>query len=90
MDELDFRTNLYKTEFLAWICANYPNLTGYCLRPYILFEHGTGLICGKRKPHLGNVNDEKTKEKLAKAEKKFDEMKAKYQGMELQEIIAQM
>lgn len=90
LDELDFRTNLYKTEFLAWICANYPNLTGYCLRPYILFEDGTGLICGKRKPHLDNVNDEKTKEKLAKAEKKFDEMKAKYQGMELQEIIAQI
>lgn len=84
---LDFPANRYPTEFLAWICANYPNLEGYCLKPYIDFKDGSGLFCGKGKRYIKNILDEKSKKAMDKATKNFEDMKKKFTGMTFDEII---
>lgn len=76
LEVLDFRSNLYKTEQLAWIVAKLPNVKGYSLRPYIKFDRRESdmikdiLICGKRKPFLSSIEDvEKIKTYVDKFEK---------------------
>lgn len=63
LEVLDFPTNLYTTEQLAWLVAKLPNVKGYSLRPYIKFDRASSdmvkdvLICGKRKPYLSSIED---------------------------------
>ena len=86
LKELDFRTNAYRTEFLAWICANYPDITGLSLKPYVLSQYGGVQICGKGKPYLEN-NTEKDKIRIEKYVNKFEDMKNNYSGLSFEEII---
>ncbi len=89
LKELDFRSNLYKTEFLAWVCANYPEIEGFCLRPYRIFQDNTGFICGKRKPSF-YMEDPKGKKKAENAEKRFEKMKENYVGWSFDEIMKEL
>lgn len=82
---LDFRTNLCKTEFLAWICANYPQIEGYCLKPYTLFNDDEGFICGKRKPHI-NMTNEKDRIKAEKSVEKFEKLKQQFKGIPFEQF----
>ncbi len=80
LEILDFRSNMYTTEELAWLVANLPNVSGYALRPYIKFDRKDPtmkdvLICGKRKPFLFSTTD---KEKIERYVIKFDNLVAKY------------
>lgn len=84
--ELDFCTNLYKTEFLAWINANFPNIQGYAIGPYKSFRDNSVLVCGKRKPYL-YLENEKDRIKLQKYENKFNEMVNEFKGVSLQEML---
>lgn len=86
LQQLDFRTNMYKTEFLAWICANYPQLKGNSLQPYVHWDEKSGTICGKRKASFDDINSEKDSKRVANACKRFETMKRKFQGMSFEEI----
>lgn len=60
LEILDFPTNLYTTEQLAWLVAKLPHVKGYALRPYVEFDDDDEkdvLICGKRKPFLSSKED---------------------------------
>lgn len=87
LELLDFPTNRYKTEFLAWICANYPKLKGDSLQPYYVFDDGTGFICGKRKPGFDDINSEKGKKRVENACMRFEKMKREYTGMSMEDIL---
>jgi hypothetical protein len=62
LEQFDFPTNLYSTEQVAWVVANFPNIKGFALKPareYMGYNTKTGnsdiptlIIVGKRKPHL--------------------------------------
>lgn len=88
LEEFSFRTNIYKTEFLAWISANYPHLQGQSLQPYVLFKDNSGVICGKRKPHISDIHSEKDKKRMEKAAADFEKFKKQFYGMSFEEILA--
>ncbi|WP_096153550.1 MULTISPECIES: hypothetical protein [Bacillus] len=76
LERLNFRTNLYTTEQLAWLVANLPNVQGYSLNPYVKFNDVNStekdiLICGKRKPFLSSEKDEM---KIRKYVDEFEQM----------------
>lgn len=62
LEEFDFATNLFTTEQVAWIVANFPNVKGFALKPtreYMGYNDETGksdipsvFIIGKRKPSI--------------------------------------
>lgn len=87
LEYLDFRANLYPTEFLAWICANFPHLKGGCLGPYELRADNSGFICGKRKPRFNDITEEKTRKKVENATVRFNEMKEKFAGVSFEEMM---
>ena len=89
LERLDFRTNLYPTDFLAWICTNYPELEGYCLKPYIVFSDHTGFICGKRKPSF-DLTEDKGRILVEQAVKRFEQMKEKYAGLSFEDMMKQL
>ncbi len=66
LEIFNFPTNLFTTEQVAWIVANFPDLKGYSLRPYVEFvnkmnetEIPTVIIVGKRKPAMVIKGNEK-------------------------------
>ena len=82
LEVLDFRSNLYTTEQLAWLVAKLPNVKGYSLRPFIKFKRDTVdpkdvLICGKRKPFLSSIEDA---QKIKVYVDKFEKLVAKYRN----------
>lgn len=82
LEILNFRSNMYSTEELAWLVAQLPNVSGYSLRPYIKFDRKDNemkdiLICGKRKPFLYSTKD---KDKIDKYVKKFEGLVEKYKS----------
>lgn len=87
LQTFDFSTNLYSTEQVAWIAANYPHISGFAIRPYT--EHTStdyktgekqtaGWVVGKRKPHLIFKGNE---EKLKKYADNFELLKKAYKGV---------
>jgi len=82
LEILDFRSNLYTTEQIAWLVAKLPNVQGYSLKPYIKFDREVFdmqdvLICGKRKPFLSSIQDS---EKIEKYVSKFEKLVTQYQN----------
>lgn len=87
----DFATNMFTTEQVAWIVANFPQLEGFALkakRDCKLFESNANLvyvpgtiIVGKRKPALILKGNE---EKIQKYIESFEKLKEKYKGMPYQ------
>lgn len=73
LEILNFPSNLYNTEQLAWLVAKMPKVEGDSLKPYIKFDRSNSdndiLICGKRKPFLSS---EKDKDKIEKYANKFE------------------
>lgn len=88
LKEFDFDTNMFMTEQVAWIVANYPMLDGYALKakidvmPFDSNEHLVDdlqtIIVGKRKPVLEVKGNE---EKIQKYVNNFEKLKEKYQGI---------
>jgi len=82
LEVLDFPSNLYTTEQLAWLVAKLPNVKGYCLRPCIKFDRKEEdlkdvLICGKRKPFLSSRED---MQKINAYVNKFEKLVGKYRN----------
>ena len=63
LDYFDFPANLYSTEQIAWVVANFPKINGVALKPAIAYmrynketnksDIPTLIIVGKRKPWIG-------------------------------------
>lgn len=63
LDYFDFPANLYSTEQIAWVVANFPKINGVALKPaigYMRYNKETNksdiptlIIVGKRKPWIG-------------------------------------
>ena len=85
LEELSFNSGTYSTEFLAWICANYPQIKGKCLRPYIEYEDGYITVCGKRKRTF-DATTEKGMKMKKNAVVRFKKMMEEYKGMSFEEI----
>lgn len=84
----DFPTNLFTTEQVAWIVANFPQVEGFSLKPKHdceLFESNENpvnvpgaIIIGKRKPALKVRGNEAKIEKYVQA---FETLKEKFKGV---------
>lgn len=84
----DFATNLFTTEQVAWIAANFPQLEGYALKPAcdcMVFESNENLvdipavmIVGKKKPIL-KIKENETK--IEQYIQMFEALKRKYEGI---------
>lgn len=87
----DFATNLYTTEQVAWIAANFPHLEGYALKAKLDFpatEHDPAsvLIVGKRKPGLPLEGNEARIQKYVDA---FEALKKRYKGVPYRDAFPQ-
>lgn len=89
----DFPSNLYDTEEVAWISANFPELTGVSIRPYIEFTEKNGgdgseedvrKIVGKNKPLLIFRGNEERLHGYARA---FEELKERFTGISYEEAF---
>lgn len=88
LKEFDFATNMFTTEQVAWIAANFPLLEGYALKSKIdcmlpdsnehLADVPKSIIVGKRKPTLKIKGNE---EKIQKYVNNFESLKEKYRGV---------
>lgn len=87
LEQFDFDSGTYPTEFIAWVCANYPHIQGFCLKPYI--DHGDGYISvtGKRKKTFDATTEKGMKMKI-NAVDKFEKMLSEYKGMTFDEIVS--
>lgn len=95
LEQFDFPTNLYSTEQVAWVVANFPNVRGYALKPareYMGYNNKTNksdiptlIIVGKRKPHLVVSENE---EKIKKYMDNFQRLIQKFKGVPYSEIFA--
>lgn len=84
----DFDANLFTTEQVAWIVANFPQVEGFALKPKYdceLLESNENpvdvpgvIIVGKRKPALKVKGNEGKIEKYVQA---FEALKKKYKGV---------
>ncbi|MBO5879490.1 MAG: hypothetical protein J6Q68_02945 [Clostridia bacterium] len=84
----DFAINMFTTEQVAWIAANYPLMEGYAIKAKVdcmLFESNENsvdvpkaMIVGKRKPTLKVAGNE---EKIQKYVESFEKLKQKYAGL---------
>jgi hypothetical protein len=82
LKRFDFPSNLYTTEQVAWIAANYPKLDGSYIIPYSIYD-GFGsekrvIITGKGKPSFDYKGND---ERLLKCEARFNELKTRYKGI---------
>lgn len=82
LKRFDFPSNLYTTEQVAWIAANYPKLDGSYIIPYSIYD-GFGsekrvIITGKGKPSFDYKGND---ERLLKCETRFNELKTRYKGI---------
>lgn len=83
----DFAPKILPTEYIAWICANFPQLEGYSLCAYREIIGGNGkpyvIVCGKRKPSFYKESNEA---KMVKYQQKFDDLIQQYQGVPFNQI----
>lgn len=87
LKKFDFATNLFTTEQVAWIVANFPLVEGFALRSHIdteTFDAKTGehgvpgkLIIGKRKPILPIEGNEA---RIQKYIDRFETLVKSYRG----------
>ena len=98
LEKFDFPTNMLSTEEIAWICANFPHLSGYSLKPYnaVELEEESGgenspadvdmwcQIVGKRKPSFYLTGNEKRLEKYIED---FERSKKQYKNKTYKEAF---
>ena len=87
----DFATNLYTTEQVAWITANFPHLEGYALKakldfPATEYDPASVLIVGKRKPSLPLEGNEARIRKYIDA---FEALKKTYTSVPYRDAFPQ-
>ncbi len=88
LKSFDFATNMFSTEQVAWIVANYPQIEGYSLKAKIdcmlldsnehMVDVPKAIIIGKRKPILKVEGNE---ERIQKNLDSFEKLKTKYKGI---------
>ena len=94
LETFDFATNLFTTEQVAWIVANFPHVEGFALKAkhdcklIESNEHpvnvpGT-IIVGKRKPALIVKGNEA---KIEKYVRRFEQLKDRYRGLTYREAF---
>lgn len=90
----DFPTNLFSTEQVAWIAANFPALEGFAIkatrdcRLWDPEKHSNVpgvIVIGKRKPSLYMEGNEKRIQKYIDS---FEAMKEKYRGIPFHEAFS--
>lgn len=84
----DFPTNVFTTEQVAWIAANFPQIEGFALRAKrdcLLYKSSSEpievpgtIIVGKRKPSLVVEGNE---ERIKKYVESFEKLKLRYKGV---------
>ncbi|MBP2660216.1 MAG: internalin related protein [Firmicutes bacterium] len=87
LERLDFNSNLFSTEQIAWLTANTANITSFVLAPYKKIKNPLKtkektkdvLVIGKRKPFLNSQED---KVRLEKYVMEFNDLINKYRGCE--------
>ena len=89
LETYDFPTNLYTTEQVAWIAANFPHLSGFAIAPYTGYPserhpEGGGWIVGKRKPYLEFQGNE---DRIKRYEEAFEVLKRKYKDVPYYELF---
>lgn len=93
LKSFDFPTNIFSTEKVAWIAANFPKLSGYAINAKLditTFDSSKDcdvpgvLIVGKRKPSLCIEGNENRINKYVEA---FEMMKKKYKGTAYKEVF---
>lgn len=87
LEQFDFGSSTYPTEFIAWVCSNYPHIKGFCLKPYIDYEDGYISVTGKRKKTFDATTEKGLKMKKSAVEN-FEKMVSKYNGMTFEEILS--
>lgn len=87
LKQFDFLGSTYPTEFVAWICANYPHIKGFCLNPYIDLDDGYISVTGKGKKGFDATTEKGMKMKL-NAIKKFEKMILDYTGISFEEMLS--
>lgn len=87
LKRFDFSLNMFTTEQIAWIVANFPNVEGFALKAkeeWMLDEVPKVIIVGKRKPNLTIAGNE---QKIQKYVDNFESLKIKYKGMSYKEAF---
>lgn len=94
LERFDFPTNLFSTEQVAWIVANFPNIKGYALKPareFMGYNDETNkcdipslIIIGKRKPHFVVSGNE---EKIKKYMDNFQRLVQNFKGLPYVDIF---
>ncbi|MDF2570034.1 MAG: internalin related protein [Sporomusa sp.] len=87
LERLEFTSNLFLTEQIAWLTANTTNINSSILAPYKKLKNPLKikektkdiLVIGKRKPFLNSHED---KVRLEKYESAFNDLVNKYRGSE--------
>lgn len=88
LEKLEFPTNLFTTEQVAWLTANTNNVNSSVLAPYLKLKHPLdysekkedALVIGKRKPFINSIKDKK---RLERYEKNFWDLVEKYREREI-------
>ena len=95
LKSFDFPTNMFTTDQVAWIVANFPQVEGYALKAMfdcmlldsnenrVLVPHV--MIIGKRKPALKIQGNEK---RIQKYLDNFEKLKAQYRGVPYKEAFS--
>jgi hypothetical protein len=88
LERLEFPTNLFTTEQVAWLTANTKNVNSSVLAPYLKVKYPNEysenkedvIVIGKRKPFLNSLKD---RTRLDKYEKDFWGLVEKYREREI-------
>lgn len=87
LEIFDFARGVLTTEQIAWICANFPNLRGYCLKAWrvenVENRYKLYMVHGKRKPMFSTKNYDETVilQKISKYQAQFDKLVEQYKGI---------
>lgn len=84
---LDFKSNLFTTEQIAWLVAHLSGVQGRVLGAYYDWDEKEIIICGKRKPILTRGKDD---ERIKRYADKFDKLVEKYRNISYEEAFGGM
>lgn len=81
---LDFKSNMFSTEQIAWLVAHLSDVQGRVLGAYYDWNENEVIICGKRKPILMRGKDD---ERIKRYADKFEKLVKKYRTISYEEAF---
>lgn len=81
LKRFDFSTNMFSTEQVAWIAANFPRVEGFAIKAmleYTDYDNPSVIIVGKRKPHLPVAGNENRIQRYIDS---FESLKRRFKGV---------